>query len=80
MAETRNLGGLADAIFAEIDRLQDPELTGDRLKEEITRAQSISGLARQASQIASLQISDSKMVCEAQAFGEKVPIPRALHG
>lgn len=53
MAETRNLGGLADAIFAEIDRLQDPELTGDRLKEEITRAQSISGLARQASQIAS---------------------------
>ena len=38
MAETKNLGGLADAIFAEIDRLQDPELTGDRLKEEITRA------------------------------------------
>lgn len=26
MAETKNLGGLADAIFAEIDRLQDPEL------------------------------------------------------
>lgn len=41
MTETKNLGGLADAIFAEIDRLQDPELTGDRLKEEITRAQSI---------------------------------------
>ena len=68
MAETKNLGGLADAIFAEIDRLQDPELTGDRLKEEITRAQSISGLARQASQIASLQISVSKMVCEAPTF------------
>ena len=80
MAETRNLGGLADAIFAEIDRLQDPELTGDRLKEEIARAQSISGLARQASQIASLQISVSKMVCEAHSLGEKVPIPRALHG
>lgn len=77
MAETKNLGGLAYAIFAEIDRLQDPELTGDRLKEEITRAQSISGLARQVSQIASLQLSVSKMVCEAQAFGEKVPIPRA---
>ena len=28
MAETRNLGGLADAIFAEIDRLQDPEPRG----------------------------------------------------
>ena len=80
MSETRNLGGLADAIFAEIDRLQDPELTGDKLKEEITRAQSISGLARQVSQIASLQISVSKMVGEAHALGEKVPIPRALHG
>lgn len=80
MSETRNLGGLADALFAEIDRLQGPELTGDKLKEEITRAQSISGLARQVSQIASLQISVSKMVGEAHALGEKVPIPRALHG
>ena len=80
MAETKNLGGLADALFAEIDRLRDPGLTGDQLKEEITRAQSISGLARQVSQIAQLQLSVSKTVCEAQAFGEKVPIPRALHG
>lgn len=80
MAETKNLGGLADALFAEIDRLQDPELTGDQLKEEITRAQSISGLARQVSQIAQLQLSVSKTVSEAYALGEKVPIPRALHG
>lgn len=29
MAETKNLGGLADAIFAEIDRLQDPELKAE---------------------------------------------------
>lgn len=81
MSGTNNIGELNAVLFAEIDRLRDGSLTGDRLKEEITtRANAINGLARQVNQVATLQLRVAAMVNEYRDLGEKLAVPPALHG
>ena len=41
------LGDLNNHLFAQLERLGDEELTGDKLQEEISRAKSISDIATQ---------------------------------
>lgn len=80
MPGTNNIGELNAVLFAEIDRLRDGSLTGDRLKEEITRASAINGLARQTNQVATLQLRVAAMVNEYRDLGEQLAVPPALHG
>lgn len=80
MPGTNNIGELNAVLFAEIDRLRDGSLTGDRLKEEIIRASAINGLARQINQVATLQLRVAAMVNEHSDLGEQLAVPPALHG
>lgn len=80
MSGTNNIGELNAVLFSEIDRLLDGSLTGDKLKEEITRANAINGLARQINQVATLQLRVATMVNDYRDLGEKLTVPPALHG
>ena len=80
MSGTNNIGELNAVLFSEIDRLLDRSLTGDKLKEEITRANAINGLARQINQVATLQLRVATMVNDYRDLGEKLAVPPALHG
>lgn len=55
------LGDLNNHLFMQLERLNDEDLTGDELKQEIERARSIT-------QVASQIISNGSLVLEAQKF------------
>lgn len=53
-----HLAQLNDVLFDQIDRLCDPEKTGDALADEIARSKAVSGLARDV-------ISNSRLILDA---------------
>ncbi|HOV80817.1 MAG TPA: hypothetical protein PK728_12060 [Bacillota bacterium] len=55
------LGDLNNHLFAQLERLGDEDLTGDKLQEEITRAKAISDIATQI-------IANGSLVLKAKAF------------
>jgi hypothetical protein len=55
------LGDLNDHLFAQLERLGDEELLGDKLVEEINRAKSISDIATQV-------IANGNLVLKAKTF------------
>lgn len=72
------LGDLNNHLFAELERLGDEELTGDELKEELTRAESI---VRVSSSI----ISNASLVLQAEKFKDQkmdadLKTPKMLEG
>lgn len=61
---TRNtLGDLNNLLFAELERLNDEELVGDDLKEEINRATAMSKVSNNV-------IANGKLVLEAEKFND----------
>lgn len=72
------LGDLNNHLFAELERLGDEGLTGDELKEELTRAESI---VRVSSPI----ISNASLVLQAEKFKDQkmdvdLKTPKMLEG
>lgn len=72
------LGDLNNHLFAELERLGDEGLTGDELKEELTRAESI---VRVSSSI----ISNANLVLQAEKFKDQkmdvdLKTPKMLEG
>ena len=55
------LGDLNNHLFAQLERLGDEELAGDKLQAEITRAKAISDIATQI-------ISNGSLVLKAKTF------------
>lgn len=55
------LGDLNNHLFAQLERLGDEELKGEKLQEEINRAKAISGIATQV-------IANGSLVLKAKAF------------
>lgn len=60
------LSDLNNHLFAQLERLSDEKLKGDKLSEEIVRAKAVSGIAQQI-------IANANTVLEAhKAIGDKV--------
>lgn len=66
------LGDLNNHLFAELERLSDEDLRGDKLIEEVTRAKSITSVSHQI-------ISNAQIILEAEKFrDEKLDFDRAM--
>lgn len=72
------LGDLNNHLFAQLERLSDEELQGDKLVEEITRAKAVTGVASQI-------IANGSLVLEAARLADDklnadAVVPKMLEG
>ena len=65
------LGDLNNHLFAQLERLGDEDLIGDKLQEEITRAKAVSGIATQIIANGSLVLKAKTFVHEYGISGDK---------
>lgn len=67
------LGDLNNHLFAQLERLSDEDLTGDKLTEEINRAKSITSVASQIVANGSLVLRARSIIENSQNADAKVP-------
>jgi hypothetical protein len=73
------LKDLNNHLFAQLERLDDEELAGDKLKEEIIRAKAVSDIAGKIIANGSLVLQAKKL--QAETLGKEVTdIPGMLEG
>lgn len=78
MRMKNTLSDLNDHLFAELERLSDEELTGDKLNEEIRRAEAVCGVSMQI-------VANGALVLKAEQFKDNAinanaKIPKFLEG
>lgn len=67
------LGDLNNHLFAQLERLSDEDIKGDKLQEEINRAKAINQVASQIIANGSLIIEAKKVVSEGLIQDDKLP-------
>lgn len=72
------LGDLNNHLFAQLERLNDEEINGEELKEEIERSKAVSSIAKGI-------IDNGNLVLQAQKFADNkldntTEVPRLLNG
>lgn len=72
------LGDLNNHLFAELERLSDEDLTGEKLKEEITRAEAITSVATEVIQNGSLVLKAKQLIDN--KVDADMKLPKMLEG
>ncbi|AJS59226.1 hypothetical protein [Paenibacillus sp. IHBB 10380] len=72
------LKDLNDHLFAQLERLGDEELTGEKLVEEMNRAKSITGVASQIIANGSLVLEGRKLIDD--RMNANTELPKMLEG
>lgn len=72
------LGDLNNHLFAQLERLGDEELEGDKLQEEINRAKAISDIASRVIANGSLVLNSKKFMHD--AYDADKNLPKMLEG
>ena len=67
------LGDLNNHLFAQLERLGDEEMTGEKLQEEITRAKAINSVAAQIIANGSLVLDAKKLMDDKINIDDKLP-------
>ncbi|NFO03157.1 hypothetical protein FDB23_03355 [Clostridium botulinum] len=71
------LGDLNNHLFAQLERLNDEDITGEELKEEITRAKAVTGIASQIINNADVILQAKKLQVETLGR-DNVVMPKML--
>ncbi|MCE5221876.1 MAG: hypothetical protein LLF98_11615 [Clostridium sp.] len=73
------LGDLNNHLFAQLERLNDEEIKGEALQEEIIRAKAVTGIASQIISNANVVLQAKKL--QAETLGrDKTDMPKMLEG
>ena len=67
------LGDLNNHLFMQLERLSDEDITGDRLKEEISRSKAISNIAKEIIANADIVLQAKKYSAEYALDDESMP-------
>ena len=73
MGKKNKLSNLHDHLFEQLERLNDDELKGKDLEDEIQRAGAMAGVAKQIINTGSLALKAQKALAEGQILTEDVP-------
>ena len=72
------LGDLNNHLFAQLERLNEEDLTGDKLNEEINRTKAITGIATQIIANGSLVLQATKLAED--HMNADITVPKMLEG
>lgn len=72
------LGDLNNHLFAQLERLSDEDMTGDKLLEEINRAKAVTSVASQIISTGSLVLEAKKLVDD--RMNADTQLPKMLEG
>ena len=79
MGIKNKLGDLNNHLFAQLERLNDEELKGEELKEELMRANSITNVAKEIISNGNLMLQATKL--QVETFGRsQTNMPKMLEG
>ena len=79
MGIKNKLGDLNNHLFAQLERLNDEELKGEELKEELMRANAITNVAKEIISNGNLMLQSTKL--QVETFGRsQTNMPKMLEG
>jgi hypothetical protein len=73
MSLKNTLGDLNNHLFAQLERLGDEDLKGEKLEEEINRSKAVTSVAKEIISNGNLVLSAQKMVADSMSADAKVP-------